>query len=272
MTNTKVVGLHSPYIPIFWFCTVQCPNPNHKYNSGYHGHFRSKSRTDFYCEYRTLAKPPPPKVFNKRMTNTAATHMFSKHDNRHSFMDDALYFEQGMGRKRIKSRCSSRFNPDLLTWMPLKRETDAAPPKKSVYKRDFRNAMTAIPPEMLVQPPMTSFDDQQPVTTSYRYAHGTDHPNKALLSVMSNRVLSSGSATNRIARPPKQKETVGSCMNWITAECKPRVPDATPMYVPHPPPPTAAPSKPLRNNFMSDTDAATSSEPKEGNSSAIAAL
>lgn len=24
----------------------------------------------------------------------AATHLFSKHDNRHSFMDDALYFEQ----------------------------------------------------------------------------------------------------------------------------------------------------------------------------------
>lgn len=34
-----------------------------QYPTGYYGHFRSKSRADFVCEYRQLARPVPPKKF-----------------------------------------------------------------------------------------------------------------------------------------------------------------------------------------------------------------
>ena len=177
-----------------------------------------------------------------------------------------------MGRRRIKSRCSSRFNPDLLTWMPMKKEFDTAPPKKSVYKRDFRDTHNGIAPEMLVRWPKTSFDGRHPLTTSYRYAHGTDHPNRALLSAMSNEALhnsSTNSNNNRVARTSRSKETVGTCLIWYSPENKPRVPAATPLCVPHPPN-NSAPAKPLRNNFMTDSDASNATECKD--TPAIAAL
>ena len=37
-----------------------------QFPSGYYGHFRSKSRNDFVCEYRQLARPQPPDKFLNR--------------------------------------------------------------------------------------------------------------------------------------------------------------------------------------------------------------
>ncbi|GFR75708.1 hypothetical protein ElyMa_002195100 [Elysia marginata] len=64
--------------------------------SGYYGHYRSKTRTDFVNEYRQLAKPQPPRRFIHRSSQPVVSHLFSTHDNRNSFMCDASYFAQVM--------------------------------------------------------------------------------------------------------------------------------------------------------------------------------
>ena len=152
---------------------------------------------------------------------------------------------QGHGRKRLRTRCTNRFDPDLLTWMPTKPEIERAGPKKSMYKVDYRG--TPAQPqtvEMIIRRPKTSFDDDRITTTSYRYAYGLDHPNRELLSAMSNQGLTSCSSTNLADANRKQKkarsrETVGSCLNWQagrTRGARPVIPAAT-QLVPAPPPP-----------------------------------
>ena len=53
-----------------------------QFPSGYHGHFRSKSRQEFTIPYREKAKPPPPTKFLNRSSARSTDHLFSRHDNR----------------------------------------------------------------------------------------------------------------------------------------------------------------------------------------------
>lgn len=155
------------------------------HNTGYHGHFRSKSRSDFNCEYRHLAKPPPPSTFVTRITEPVVQHSFSKHDNRHSFKSDALYFEEGLGRRRF--RCdTNRFRRNFLAWTPQKQELSKSGAKASVYKVDYRGVPSEPLRQQLVSRPKTSFDEGRPRTTTYRYSHGDDNPNKTTLNALSN--------------------------------------------------------------------------------------
>ncbi|ESO99720.1 hypothetical protein LOTGIDRAFT_173558 [Lottia gigantea] len=83
--------------------------------SGYHGHFRNKSRNDFVCEYRILAKPQPPEKFLRRSMVPRSNNVFSHHDNRHSFMNDAMIFEQWCLRVFFTSTILNRSLDGLLT-------------------------------------------------------------------------------------------------------------------------------------------------------------
>ncbi|KAK3750193.1 hypothetical protein QZH41_015417, partial [Actinostola sp. cb2023] len=64
------------------------------FNSGFHGHFRSKTRTDFTVPYRERAKPQPPQKFLNLARERSNRHLFSRHDNRnaHSNMGDLEAF------------------------------------------------------------------------------------------------------------------------------------------------------------------------------------
>ncbi|OAF71873.1 hypothetical protein A3Q56_00371 [Intoshia linei] len=77
-----------------------------RFQSGYHGHHRSKSRVDIHDTYRHKSKPIPPYLFEKRSATASRCrnrdYIFSKHDNRHSFLSDATYFETGLGRRRFQ--------------------------------------------------------------------------------------------------------------------------------------------------------------------------
>ncbi|XP_060074163.1 uncharacterized protein LOC132553892 [Ylistrum balloti] len=240
--------------------------------SGYYGHFRSKSRNDFCNEYRNLARPQPPKKFFNRSKQPTPRHVFSHHDNRESFLNDALYFEQGLGRKRVPNE-TYNFKRDFITWMPEKEYIERSRPLVSTYKVDFKNKRTEITkcsstisvehkehhniPQIMVKRPKTSFDGVP--TTSYRYSHGDykSNPNKELITSVNNEALQL-SLLNRKNRAMSAKssgrESVASCMIWNSAKTeapssngKSRIPEATAttMFVPHPPPPreTAQPEK-----------------------------
>ncbi|KAK3103792.1 hypothetical protein FSP39_021933 [Pinctada imbricata] len=182
--------------------------------SGYHGHFRSKSRLDFVCEYRQLAKPQPPKRFLNRSKQPTGRHVFSNHDNRESFLNDALYFEQGLGRKRNPNRAYS-FKQDFITWMPEREYVNSTlRPLTSTYKNDFKKNGV---PQIYVTKPKTSFDGVD--TTSYRYAHGSEtaNPHRTVINAMNNDALNL-SLLNRKNRAMSAKmpvrESVASCMFW----------------------------------------------------------
>ncbi|XP_015761604.1 PREDICTED: uncharacterized protein C3orf84-like [Acropora digitifera] len=55
--------------------------------SGFHGHFRSKSRSEFNIPYRHRAKPVPPEKFLNYAAERSNRHLFSRHDNRHAHSD-----------------------------------------------------------------------------------------------------------------------------------------------------------------------------------------
>ncbi|XP_022299315.2 ciliary microtubule inner protein 7-like [Crassostrea virginica] len=183
--------------------------------SGYYGHFRSKTRNDFVCEYRQLAKPQPPNKFLNRSKQPTARHVFSNHDNRESFLNDALYFEQGLGRKRAPNKAYS-FKQDFITWMPEREYIQKTQrPLVSTYKTDFKTSQKV--PQIFVQKPPSSFDGV--CTTSYRYAHGSEtaNPNRQVINAMNNEALKLSllNRKNRAlsARGPV-RETVATCMNW----------------------------------------------------------
>jgi len=189
--------------------------------SGYYGHYRSRVRTDFVNEYRQLAKPQPPKRFIHRSTMPAAAHQFSIHDNRNSFMCDATYFEQGLGRKRHPDR-SATFDPDFIAWKPAKEMRNFGRPLTSTYRTDFRREELNM--QKLVKRPKTSFDT--PLTTTYRTVHGADSPNRDFINAMNNEALMlTTQHRQRQARQKKSdcRETVASCLSWY----RPRVPLAT---------------------------------------------
>ncbi|XP_005103667.1 uncharacterized protein LOC101849946 [Aplysia californica] len=189
--------------------------------SGYYGHYRSRVRTDFVNEYRQLAKPQPPTRFINRSSQPAAAHQFSLHDNRNSFMCDASYFAQGLGKKRHPER-SATFDPEFIAWTPGKIKRNAGRPLTSTYRQDFRNEEINV--QKLVKRPKTSFDGVP--TTTYRTVHGPDSPNRDLINAMNNEALMlSAQSRQRQAKQKKsdRRETVASCLSWY----RPRVPQAT---------------------------------------------
>lgn len=222
------------------------------FSSGYYGHFRSKSRNDFVCEYRQIAKPVPPKRFLNRARQPTAKHVFSHHDNRESFLDSALYFEQGLGRKRVPNE-TYNFKQDFITWMPEREFTERSRPLCSTYRVDFKYSGKSngnqipvpIPvpvPQIIIKRPKTSFDGVP--TSTYRYAHSEGGPNKPTIDASNNESLKLSllNRKNRAmsAKPIRYRETVASCLNWVAS---PRAPTKsatqTDGFMPHPPAPTS---------------------------------
>lgn len=178
---------------------------------------------------------------------------------------------QGLGRRRFKNG-NNKYQPDLLAWMPEKKEWQKSVSQHSVYRLNFQESPSKPIKEQIVKRPKTSFDDSSPVTTSYRYAHGTANPHRDLLTAMSNHGLTTHQ-NRRVNTQGSGRESVANCMSWYHPPAKtaqvsqnrpnrPLVPAATApvTIVPHPPSvakpssaknsavcqPTAAPSLPVR--------------------------
>ena len=140
-----------------------------------------------------------------------------------------MFSSQGLGRRRFKS-ATLAFKPGMLSWQPHEKELAKAGPNPSLYKYDFRG----IPPEpmkqLIVKRPKTSFDeDYGKVTTSYRYAHGMDNPNKEVLNAMANDGLNTKPNRRIKGSNSSGRESVASCMSWHhpLRPKKPTVPAAT---------------------------------------------
>lgn len=211
--------------------------------SGYHGHFRSKTRPDFICEYRQLARPQPPDKFYNRAKQPVRKHVFSHHDNRQAFLNDALIFQQGLGRRRVPNS-TYNFKQDFITWMPEREFVERSRPLTSTYKVDFMTKTAKN--QLIVQRPITSFEGIP--TTSYRYAHCDEAPNKKTIDAMNNTALKL-SFLNRKEKPMSNKhnqgrESVATCLTWVSYKSerksepvRPTIPAATQttVYEPHPP-------------------------------------
>jgi len=91
------------------------------HSSGFHGHFRSKSRNDVDNLYRHNAKPPPPKLFFTRSQVRSDKHHFSQHDNRNSHSngmgDLETHFDMGLGKKKPTTPSQHhKQTKDILSW------------------------------------------------------------------------------------------------------------------------------------------------------------
>ena len=132
--------------------------------------------------------------------------------------------------------------------MPQKKEFDCSPPQHSVYRINFQSNPSKPIKEQIVRRPKTSFDNDVPVMSTYRYAHGTANPNREMLSAMSNCGLST--LTNRrVTTQGSGRESVAHCLNWLnpaqkssvsglaTRSSRPQVPASTEpvTLVPHSP-------------------------------------
>lgn len=106
--------------------------------SGFHGHFRSKSREDFTIPYRQKAKPPPPMKFLNRSSVRSNDHLFSRHDNRNvhsaTMGDLEMHFNHGLGKRKSAAGARQRYKDtsSLLRWSDEPRFTPT-----SSYKSDF---------------------------------------------------------------------------------------------------------------------------------------
>ncbi|XP_053377307.1 uncharacterized protein LOC123529342 [Mercenaria mercenaria] len=208
--------------------------------TGYYGHFRSKSRADFICEYRQLARPLPPKKFVVR-SKEPTKNMCSSHDKT-SIFNDAI-FPTGLGRRRVPNS-TYQFKNDFITWMPEREFIEKSYPLTSTYKVDYMSANAKN--QLLTKRPKTSFEGVP--TTSYRYAHGKSAPNKDTIDAMNNEALRL-SLLNRKDRAMtavnRGRESVASCLTWssfkpnLSSEqtLRSMVPPATQTseFIPHPP-------------------------------------
>ena len=164
------------------------------------------------------------------------------------------YIFQGLGKRRFRNN-SNKYQSDFLAWSPNKQSTyqqeantvRGRPPtaKHSVYKIDFHGSSgNPIKPQYTPRP-KTSFDEGNPTTTTYRYSHGSDNPNKSILNAMSNTGLSS-MPTNKKVRSSSARfatrDTVASCMSWYRPPTPRKTVTSENTIVPHPPPPKTAPA------------------------------
>lgn len=133
---------------------------------------------------------------------------------------------QGLGRKRLTND-TQQTKADLLTWMPQKDELEKAPPKNSVYKVDYRGVPFQPIRQQIVKRPKTAFDDDR-LSTTYRYAHGRDNPNRATLNAMSNDGLDTMTCRRQKASLRATNETVAGCLSWyVPPKARLSVPMAT---------------------------------------------
>lgn len=143
---------------------------------------------------------------------------------------------QGLGLKKIPNNSNNVYRPNFLAWAPLKIELKNGPPGFSVYKRDFQGSPAQPLKQQLVQRPKTSFDNQGPPTTTYRYTHGFDNPSKQTLCAMSNEGLK-GTSMNAAPRPRRARvmsavsgrESVASCLSWYVPRAPARPKTSVPI-------------------------------------------
>ena len=111
--------------------------------------------------------------------------------------------------------------------MPTKRELDRSGPKTSVYTLDFPSKIPEK--QKLVHRPKTSFDEDTSASTTYRYAHGLDNPNKDTLNAMSNVGLTTDQTRRQRSSMGGGRESVASCMSPYIPKppMKPLIPQAT---------------------------------------------
>lgn len=112
--------------------------------------------------------------------------------------------------------------------MPTKRELDKSGPKTSVYRLDFPTS-SGSEKQKLIHRPKTSFDEDFCVSTSYRYSHGLDNPNKDALNAMSNVGLTTDQTRRQKSSMVSGRESVASCMSWYIPKppTTPLIPQAT---------------------------------------------
>lgn len=122
--------------------------------TGFHGHFRSRSRNDMDQTFRLAARPTPPLAFARRLQhprNGAHTHPFSCHDNRHAGLGSVGYFQTGLGRKRVRTplaQSAGVYNGELVAWTGSAGREER--PLASTYRLDFPGAR---PPRPASLPP-----------------------------------------------------------------------------------------------------------------------
>ncbi|KAL5014552.1 hypothetical protein ScPMuIL_008822 [Solemya velum] len=163
------------------------------------------------------------------------------------FLNDALLFEQGLGRKRVPNQ-TYNFKKDFLTWMPEREYVERSYPLSSCYEKDYSvNRKRAS--QLIVKRPKTSFDGVP--TSTYRYSHGKMNPNRDAINAMNNDALQLGllHRKNRAmtAKSHRSRESVASCLTWRSsgdqdvqqmttdpATSKKLIPAATACYAPDP--------------------------------------
>nr|KAG5711285.1 hypothetical protein BaRGS_005982 [Batillaria attramentaria] len=149
-------------------------------------------------------------LFSFAVQQHCTGHVFSIHDNRQAFLNDAVVFEGGLGRRRVPKE-EYTFKPDFYTWMPLKEEIERSRPLVSTYKLDFNKNGKK---QMWVKRPMTSFENQ-PCITTYRYAHGKMAPNREEIvsQAMPTMKLALEERQQRAKTVPRRYDGLGSLEN-----------------------------------------------------------
>lgn len=179
--------------------------------SGYHGHFRSRSRNDVDSLYRNLAKPQPPRVFITRLKEPISTNVFSHHDNRYSFNTDATYLDRGVGRKGRHANAAKYTAPkqDLLHWHKYLSSQDHI---FSSYRDNYnaggsimKNQLNSKPPGTL--PSDSKYENEHEIT-AYRYDYGKYNANKPIFQKLERETL--------LARP-KSEMMIRSNSNQATS-------------------------------------------------------
>ncbi|XP_076469591.1 ciliary microtubule inner protein 7-like [Babylonia areolata] len=207
--------------------------------TGYHGHYRSKPRADFLCEYRQLARPEPPDKFIARSLSNR--HSFTKHDNRETFLNDAIIFGKGLGRKRSE-KYAPVFNQDFYTWLPLQKEIRASLPNLSTYQTTFTPRCCLPVPQPIVRSRLTeqSHEADQNGTTIYHSEFGVNCPHSRQVWQRAHPALalSTTNRENSARRNPHQpRESVASCLNWHHPRktSQPQAADTSGLHLPHVP-------------------------------------
>lgn len=196
--------------------------------SGFHGHFRSHIRNDICQEYRTEAKPTPPKAFTQRTKEHPTRHTFSRHDNRHIFPSSVFSFENGLGKKKLlKHRESYNFTH----WIPQEEELKRQRPLISTYRTDFwrkDNETGKVVPQILVpRLPRATTASCTGLTTTYRHmlrSHGSlqasQNSTTMDITLISNnsRAGAAGLSMQRAMSAPHKRVTVSDCLIWRTPD------------------------------------------------------
>lgn len=128
--------------------------------------------------------------------------------------------------------------------MPEREFVERMRPLASTYKLDFMSKTGKK--QLIVERPLTSFEGAP--TTTYRYTHFEEAPNKKAIDAMNNTALKP-SLLNRKDKPMSGRnshgrESVASCLTWVSYKSerkdepiRPTIPAATQttVYEPHPP-------------------------------------